>query len=213
MTQVLPVNPLAPEAGVVQIAAAVLRRGGLVAYPTETVYGLAAGAFLPDAVARVFQVKQRPLAQALPVQIAETRDIYALARSVSPEAQGLVDAFFPGPLTLVLERLPSVSALVTGGSATLGLRMPDHAVPLAVIRALGAPVTCTSANLTGHRSPMSAQDVLEDLDGLVDLVLDGGPTQDRVASTVLDVSTRPARLLREGKITRALLEAFLPVAP
>lgn len=213
MTQVLPVNPLAPEAGVVQIAAAVLRRGGLVAYPTETVYGLAAGAFLPDAVARVFQVKQRPLAQALPVQIAETRDIYALARSIPPEAQALVDAFFPGPLTLVLERLPSVSPLVTGGSATLGLRMPDHAVPLAVIRALGAPVACTSANLTGHRSPMSATDVLEDLEGLVDLVLDGGPTQDRVASTVLDVSVRPARLLREGKITRALLEAFLSIAP
>jgi len=213
VTQVLSVNPLAPEAGVVQIAADVLRRGGLVAYPTETVYGLAAGAFLPDAVARVFQVKQRPLAQALPVQIADARDISALARSVSPEAQALVDAFFPGPLTLVLERLPSISPLVTGGSDTLGLRMPDHAVPLAVIRAFGAPVACTSANLTGHRSPMSATDVLEDLDGLVDLVLDGDPTQDRVASTVLDVSVRPARLLREGKITRALLEAFLPIAP
>jgi len=213
VTQVLPINPLAPEADIVQAAAAVLRQGGLVAYPTETVYGLAASAFLVDSVARVFQVKQRPFHQALPVQIADLGDIATLARAVSPEAQRLIDAYFPGPLTLIFGRLPTVSAAVTGGGPTLGLRMPDHAVPLAVMRAFGAPVVCPSANLTGRRSPMSAADVLEDLDGLVDLVLDGGPTHDRVASTVLDVSVRPARLLREGKITRAALERFLPVAP
>lgn len=213
MTQVLSINPLAPEAAVVQSAADVLRQGGLVAYPTETVYGLAANAFLVDSIARVFDAKQRPFHQALPVQIADTRDIATLARSVSPEAQRLIDTFFPGPLTLIFDLLPTVSLSVTGGGPTLGLRMPDHAVPLAVLRALGAPVVCPSANLTGRRSPMSAGDVLEDLDGLIDLVLDGGPTQDRVASTVLDVSVRPARLLREGKITRAALEAFLPIAP
>jgi len=213
MTQVLPINPIHPEADVVQIAADVLRQGGLVAYPTETVYGLAANLFLADGVARVFHVKQRPLRQALPVQIADIRDIAALARSVPPEAEGLIDAFFPGPLTLILDRLPAVSSVVTGGGPTLGLRMPAHAVPLAVMRALGTPVVCPSANITGRRAPMSAQDVLEDLDGLADLVLDGGPTQSRVASTVLDVSVRPARLVREGKITRAALEAFLPLAP
>jgi L-threonylcarbamoyladenylate synthase len=213
MTQVLSINPQAPEAAVVQIAADVLRQGGLVAYPTETVYGVAASAFLVDSVARVFDIKQRPFHQALPVQIADTRDIATLARDVPPEAQTLIDAFFPGPLTLVFYRLPTVSLTVTGGGPTLGLRMPAHAVPLAVMRAFGAPVVCPSANLTGRPSPMSAADVLEDLDGLVDLILDGGPTQDRVASTVLDVSVRPARLLREGKITRAALEAFLPVAP
>lgn len=213
MTHVLSINPLAPEAAVVQSAADVLRQGGLVAYPTETVYGLAASAFLVDSIARVFDAKQRPFHQALPVQIADTGDIATLARDISPEADSLIQAFFPGPLTLVFYRLPTVSLTVTGGGPTLGLRMPDHAVPLAVLRALGAPVVCPSANLTGRRSPMSAGDVLEDLDGLIDLVLDGGPTQNRVASTVLDVSVRPARLLREGKITRAALEAFLPIAP
>lgn len=213
MTQVLSINPLAPEAAVVQSAADVLRQGGLVAYPTETVYGLAASAFLVDSIARVFDAKQRPFHQALPVQIADTGDIATLARDISPEADSLIQAFFPGPLTLVFYRLPTVSLTVTGGGPTLGLRMPDHAVPLAVMRAFGAPVVCPSANLTGRRSPMSAADVLEDLDGQIDLVLDGGPTQDRVASTVLDVSVRPARLLREGKITRAALEAFLPIAP
>lgn len=213
MTQVLSINPLAPEAAVVQSAADVLRQGGLVAYPTETVYGLAASAFLVDSIARVFDAKQRPFHQALPVQIADTGDIATLARDISPEADSLIQAFFPGPLTLVFYRLPTVSLTVTGGGPTLGLRMPDHAVPLAVMRAFGAPVVCTSANLTGRRAPMSAADVLEDLDGQIDLILDGGPTHDRIASTVLDVSVRPARLLREGKITRAALEAFLPIAP
>jgi len=213
MTQVLSINPLAPEPDTVRMAADVLRRGGLVAYPTETVYGLAAGAFLADSVARVFDVKQRPVHQALPVQVADTSAIAALARNILPEAHALIQAFFPGPLTLIFDRLTAVPLAVTGGGATVGVRMPAHAVPLAVIRAFDAPVVCPSANLTGHRSPMSARDVLEDLDGLVDLVLDGGPTQDRIASTVLDVSVRPARLVRTGKITRADLEAFLPLAP
>ncbi len=213
MTLVLKVNPDAPEPDVVQEAARILRAGGLVAYPTETVYGLAASAFVVDTLAHVFDVKQRPFNQALPVQVADKRDIVTLARDVPREAQRLVDDFFPGPLTLVFWRLPTVSLTVTGGQNTIGIRMPDHPVPLSVIRAFDAPVVCPSANLTGRRSPMSAADVLEDLDGAIDLVLDGGPTQDRIASTVLDVTVRPARLLREGKLTRAELESYLPIAP
>jgi L-threonylcarbamoyladenylate synthase len=213
MTEVLKINPDTPEPEIVQAAAQVLQSGGLVAYPTETVYGLAASAFVVDTIARVFDAKQRPFGQALPVQVADKRDIGTLARDVPRHAQRLVDEFFPGPLTLVFFRLPTVSLTVTGGQNTIGIRMPDHPVPLSVIRAFGAPVVCPSANLTGRRSPMSAADVLEDLDGVIDLVLDGGPTHDRVASTVLDVTTRPARLLREGKITRAELEEYLPIAP
>jgi len=186
MTQVLAIDSLSPQAEIIARAADVLRQGGLVAYPTETVYGLAASAFLVDSVARVYDVKQRPFHQALPVQIGDRGDILTL---------------------------PTVSLTVTGGSNTIGLRMPDHPVALAVLRAFGAPLVCTSANLTGRPSPMSAADVLEDLDGVVDLVLDGGPTSSRVASTVLDVSVRPARLLREGRISRADLVAFLPLAP
>lgn len=213
MTQVLKINPDMPEPDVVQAAADVLRGGGLVAYPTETVYGLAASAFVVDTVARVYDVKQRPFSQALPVQIADRAEVETLARDVPPAARRLLDEFFPGPLTLVFFRLPTVSLTVTGGQNTIGLRMPDHPIPLSVIRAFGAPVVCPSANLTGRRSPMSAQDVLDDLDGAIDLVLDGGPTEDRIASTVLDVTVSPARLLREGKIGRAELEPFLPIAP
>ena len=213
MTDILTINPDAPEPEIVAHAASILRQGGLVAYPTETVYGLAASAFVIDSIARVYDVKRRPFNQALPVQIASVNDIATLARHLPSEARVLVDTFFPGPLTLVFFRLPTVALTVTGGTNTIGLRMPDHPVPLSVIQAFGAPVVCPSANLTGRRSPMSAADVLEDLDGQIDLVLDGGPTQDRVASTVLDITVRPARLLREGKITRAELEAFLPIAP
>ena len=211
MTQVLKIDPDTPDPDVIAAAAQVLRNGGLVAYPTETVYGLAASAFVVDTVARVYDAKQRPFGQALPVQIADKRDIPTLAFDVSRPAQRLMDEFFPGPLTLVFRRLPTVSLTVTGGQNTIGIRMPDHPVPLSVIRAFGAPVVCPSANLTGRRSPMSAADVLEDLDGVIDLVLDGGPTEDRIASTVLDVTATPARLLREGKITRAELERFLPI--
>ena len=212
MTEVLSINPLTPDPEVLERAGAVLRAGGLVAYPTETVYGLAASAFVVDSVIRVFDAKQRPFSQALPVQIADVAEVETLARSVPPAARGLLTDFFPGPLTLVFWRQPSVSLTVTGGTNTIGLRMPDHPIALGVLRAFGAPLVCPSANLTGRRAPMSAQDVLEDLDGAIDMVLDGGETADRTPSTVLDLTTDPARLLREGKITRAELEPYLTLA-
>ena len=158
MTEVLQISPTDPDPAVLARAGAVLRAGGLVAYPTETVYGLAAGAFLADGVARVFEAKQRPLDQALPVQIADIAEVESLARDVGPEAMRLIADFFPGPLTLVLWRRPSVPLAVTGGGDTVGLRMPDHAVALGVLRASGGPLVCTSGNLTGRRSPMSARD-------------------------------------------------------
>ena len=209
MTEVLQIDPKSPDPAILAHAGEILRGGGLVAYPTETVYGLAASAFVVDTVARVFDAKQRPFSQPLPVQIASLEDVETLARSVSPEAKRLIAEFFPGPLTLVFWRLPSVSLTVTGGTNTIGLRMPDHPIALGVLRAFGAPLVCPSANLTGRRAPMSARDVLEDLDGVIDLVLDGGETADRTPSTVLDLTSDPARLLREGKITRAELEPYL----
>ena len=123
----------------------------------------------------------------------------------------MIADFFPGPLTLVLWRQPSVPLLVTGGGETVGLRMPDHPVALGVLQAFGGPVVCPSANTTGRRAAMSAADVLEDLDGQIDLILDGGPTTDRTPSTVLDTTTQPARLIREGKISRAELKAYLEI--
>ncbi len=210
MTEVLQINPNAPEPDILAHAGDILRQGGLVAYPTETVYGLAASAFVVDSIARVFDAKGRPHGQPLPVQIAALSEVETLAQDISPAARKLLADFFPGPLTLIFRRQPTVSLTVTGGGDTVGLRMPDHPVALGVLRAFGAPVVCPSANLTGQRASMSAADVLEDLDG-IDLVLDGGPTTDRTPSTVLDVSVEPARMIREGKISRAQLERYLEI--
>ncbi len=212
MTQVLQINPLSPDPNILAQAGDILRRGGLVAYPTETVYGLAASAFDDTAIARVFDAKGRPHGQPLPVQIASAEEVEALAHDISPAARTLLAAFFPGPLTLVFRRQPAVSLTITGDGETVGLRMPDHPVALGVLRAFGGPLVCPSANTTGRRAAMSAADVLEDLDGRIDLVLDGGPTTDRTPSTVLDVSVSPAKIIREGKISRAQLEAYLELA-
>lgn len=212
MTEVLPINPNAPEPDILAHAGNILRAGGLVAYPTETVYGLAASAFIPDSIARVFDAKGRPFGQPLPVQIASVAEVETLARNIPDAAEKLLADFFPGPLTLIFWRQPTVSLTITGGGETVGLRMPDHPVALGVLRAFGAPVVCPSANTTGRRAAMSAADVLEDLDGRLDLVLDGGPTTDRTPSTVLDVTVSPARIVREGKISRAELEAYLELA-
>lgn len=211
MTEVLSINSNAPEPELLAYAGDVLRQGGLVAYPTETVYGLAAGAFDDNAVAWVFDAKGRPHGQPLPVQIADVSEAETLARDIPEAARQLLQNFFPGPLTLIFWRQPTVSLVITGGGDTVGLRMPDHPVALGVLRAFGAPVVCPSANTTGRRAAMSAADVLEDLDGRIDLVLDGGPTTDRTPSTVLDVTVSPARIVREGKINRAELEAYLEI--
>ena len=211
MTEIIPINSLSPESDILAHAGDVLRAGGLVAYPTETVYGLAAGAFADGSVARVFEAKGRPSGQPLPVQIASVGALETLARNVPEAAKQLIADFFPGPLTLIFWRQPAVSLLITGGGDTVGLRMPDHPVALGVLRAFGGPVVCPSANTTGRRAAMSAADVLEDLDGRIDLVLDGGPTVDRTPSTVLDVTASPARIVREGKISRAALERYLAV--
>ena len=213
MTELLKINPNAPEPDVLAHAGAILRAGGLVAYPTETVYGLAASAFNSQSITKVFDAKGRPHGQPLPVQIAGIAEVETLARDIPPAAHKLIADFFPGPLTLVFWHQPGVSLLITGGGETVGLRMPDHPVALGVLRAFGGPLVCPSANLTGRRAAMSASDVLEDLDGRIDLVLDGGPTTSRTPSTVLDITSEPARLIREGKISRAELEAYLKIAP
>ena len=211
MTEVLSLNSLIPEPAILAYAGDILRAGGLVAYPTETVYGLAASAFTEASITRVFDAKGRPFGQPLPVQIADTREVETLARDVPDAALRLLSDFFPGPLTLIFWRQPAVSLLITGGGETVGLRMPDHPVALGVLRAFGSPLVCPSANTTGRRAAMSAADVLEDLDGRIDLVLDGGSTTDRTPSTVLDVTVSPARIIREGKVSRAELERYLEI--
>jgi L-threonylcarbamoyladenylate synthase len=190
-------------------AAEMLKNGGLVAFPTETVYGLGANALDMDAVTRIFTAKGRPTADPLIVHLSGVEQVGLVAKSVSKTAQKLMRAFWPGALTLILPKRPEVPDLVTSELDTVAVRVPNHPVALALIQAAGVPVAAPSANRFGHTSPTVAAHVFQDLQGRVDIVLDGGPTTIGVESTVLDVSALPARILRPGGVTREMLESVI----
>jgi L-threonylcarbamoyladenylate synthase len=204
MTRLLPANP----ESIVEAAEAI-RNGGLVAFPTETVYGLGANALDVNAVARIFTAKGRPAADPLIVHLSSVDQITRIVRSVSPAALTLAEAFWPGPLTLILPKRPEVPDLVTSDLDTVAVRVPDHPVALALIKAADLPIAAPSANRFGHISPTTAQHVWHDLRDRVDIILDGGAATIGVESTVLDLSTSPARILRPGGITREMLESII----
>lgn len=204
LTQLLPASPEN-----ITRAAEVLKAGGLVAFPTETVYGLGANALDTDAVAHIFVAKERPSADPLIVHLSGLDQLPLVARTVSHAGQILAETFWPGPLTLVLPKQPQVPSLVTSGLDTVAVRVPDHPVALALLRAAGVPIAAPSANRFGHTSPTTAQHVWHDLHGRIDLILDGGPTPLGVESTVLDASVSPARILRPGGVTLEMLEAVV----
>jgi L-threonylcarbamoyladenylate synthase len=192
-------------------AAHIIRAGGLVAFPTETVYGLGANALDAHAAAKIFEAKQRALSDPLIVHVANTKALSHLTKGGWEGALPLIDAFWPGPLTLVLPRSSRIPRIVTAGGEKVAVRMPNHPVALALIKAARVPIAAPSANLFGHVSPTTAQHVLDDLDGRIDLVLDGGPTQIGVESTVLDVTTDPPVILRPGGVTREAIAERLAI--
>jgi L-threonylcarbamoyladenylate synthase len=182
-------------------AARILRAGGLVALPTETVYGLGANALDQAAVERIFAAKRRPAWDPIIVHIASLAMLEGLVAEIPAASLRLIDAFWPGPLTLLLPRTPAVPDAVTAGRPLVGVRMPAHPVALELIRCAGVPVAAPSANLFAHISPTTADHVLEDLDGRIDAVLDAGPTAHGVESTVLDPNTAPMVIYRPGAVT------------
>jgi L-threonylcarbamoyladenylate synthase len=188
-------------------ALSVLQQGGLVAFPTDTVYGLAAPAFSNAGIERLFQAKDRDTSRAIAVLIGSADQLELLAASVSQVALRLAQRFWPGPLTLVVPRHPSLPGNLSP-LPTIGVRMPDHEVALALLR-LSGPLATTSANLSGGPNPLTAQDVLAQLDGRVDLILDGGPTPGGTPSTVVDCTTPNLRLLREGPLSLEDLQEAL----
>lgn len=195
-------------------AAAVLHAGGLVAFPTETVYGLGADARNPEAVARIFAAKGRPADHPLIVHLADAGQLTGWAQNIPEAAWRLAEAFWPGPLTLVLPRLAGVPDAVTGGLDTVALRVPGHPVALALLTAFGGGIAAPSANRYGRVSPTSAEDVREELGDSVDLVLHGGRCPIGIESTIVDLSSTTPRILRPGKITERELRRVLgsPVA-
>lgn len=194
----------AEQPGDLATAARILASGGLVAFPTETVYGLGANALSPVAVRRIFAAKGRPGWDPLIVHLAETRqlpELTSIPRSLTGRLERLARAFWPGPLTLLLPRSPVCPDEVTSGRPLVGIRIPAHPVAQALLRAAGVPVAAPSANRFGHVSPTTAQHVLHDLDGAIDAVLDGGPTSIGVESTVMDPSPNPMVVYRAGSAT------------
>ncbi len=209
MTQVLRVDPQHPEPDPIRRAAQILRSGGLVAFPTETVYGLGADALNAKAVARIFQVKGRPSYDPIIVHVADMTGLEQVVSEVPAVVYRLAQRWMPGPLTLVLPKDPRVPDVVTAGKPTVAVRMPAHPVALALIREAGCPIAAPSANRFGHTSPTRAEHVLADLGDAVDLVLDAGPTPIGVESTVLDLTQEPPVILRPGGAPREALEALL----
>jgi L-threonylcarbamoyladenylate synthase len=208
--RVLRVSPTSPEPAVIAEAAAVLARGGLVAFPTETVYGLGARGLHETDVARIFEAKGRPTGHPLILHVDDEAMARSLASSWPAHASVLARAFWPGPLTLVLPRAPHVPAAVSGGLATVGVRAPQHPVALALIRAIGEPLAAPSANAHTHVSPTTAAHVVRSLGDRVDLVLDAGPCTHGIESTVVDVASDPPRVLRAGATSLVALRGVVP---
>jgi L-threonylcarbamoyladenylate synthase len=198
-----------PDDPAIREAASILVRGGLVAFPTETVYGLGADGLNSEAVARIYAAKGRPATNPVILHVADVASAQRLVSSWPETAQILVERFWPGPLTLVLPASEAVPAIVRAGGPTVALRCPAHPVALALIRATGRPLAAPSANRSQHLSPTLAQHVASSLGEAVDLILDGGPTEAGLESTILDLSGDRPRILRPGPISPADLAAII----
>lgn len=208
-TVVFKVNPRKPEVEKIEAAANIIRQGGLVAFPTETVYGLGADALNGKAVLALFAAKKRPLDNPPIIHIKDIKDVYKLIRSMPPKAKKLMKRFWPGPLTLVFKRSTLVPDSSTAGLDTVAIRMPNHKVALELIKASKCSIAAPSANLAGKPSPTTALHVFEDLNGRIDAILDCGPTQIGVESTVLDLTVDPPMLLRPGGTSLEALKGVI----
>lgn len=185
----------------IELAAEFLRSDGVIAYPTDTLYGLGCDAFSLKALDRILEVKGRSADKGLPLLLADPDDVHLVARPDSPHFQALAEAFWPGPLTIVMEPAPGLPGPVLGPTGAVGVRVPDHPVPRRLAGALGKPIVGTSANLSGGPDPVTAQDVYRTLGDAIDHVVDGGPAHRGLPSTVVDITGERPRILRAGAIT------------
>jgi L-threonylcarbamoyladenylate synthase len=186
-----------------------LQLGEVVVIPTETVYGLAADAMNPEAVNKIFHIKGRPRNKALTIHLSDFNMLNDLVLSVPNDAAKLISAFWPGPLTLVLEKTEKVSSGIAADSKTVGVRMPGHEVALEIIKATNSPLVVPSANLSGKINPTIAKHCINDLSNKIDLIVDGGPCQLGIESTVISMIEKPYRILRAGAITKSQIEGVV----
>lgn len=197
------------DRAVIKEAGRILREGGLVAFPTETVYGLGANALQETASGKIYEAKGRPSDNPLIVHIARASDLKEIAAAIPEDAKKLADAFWPGPLTMIFRKTDKVPYGTTGGLDTVAVRMPDHPTALAVIREGGGFIAAPSANTSGRPSPTRASHVAEDLSGRIDMIVDGGEVGIGLESTIVDMSTDRPMILRPGYITQEMLEPLI----
>ena len=186
----------------------ILREGGLVVFPTDTVYGVAALARDAAAVAAIYRAKQRPSNMPIPVMVGDPMAVSEIAIP-APGFRELADAFWPGPLTIILPRRATLPDIVTAGGDTVALRVPDHPLVLALLRILNEPLAVTSANRSGHPPALTADDARVQLDGRVEAIIDGGPAPGGLPSTIIDLTRTPPQILRRGPVTEAQIRAIL----
>lgn len=201
MTQIIKINPMDIDMELLKRAADVIKHGGLVAFPTETVYGLGADTFNPKAVANIFRAKGRPMDNPLISHIAKIEDIERFAREIPDSAIKLAEHFWGGPLTIILKKKPGIPDEVTAGLDTVAVRLPSHSIANALIRLSDTPIAAPSANLSGSPSPTTPQHCIADLDGRVDMIIDGGNSMIGIESTVVDLSGEVPIILRPGMIS------------
>jgi L-threonylcarbamoyladenylate synthase len=205
-TEVVRVNPKEPQPEIIRRAAAVIRGGGLVAFPTETVYGLGANALAAEAVAKIFAAKGRPANNPLIVHVASVNQARELVSGWPETAEQLAAAFWPGSLTLILKKRAIIPEIVTAGRSTVALRIPANRVAQKLLDAAACPIAAPSANVSNAVSPTSAEHVERMLSGRIEMILDGGPCSGGIESTVLDLTSNPPRILRPGLVTREQIE-------
>lgn len=192
-----------------KLAAEELKQGRLVAFPTDTVYGVGCLAFDEVAVERLYDVKQRRRDKPIPILVAGPEQLMLLAREITPLAERLIERFWPGALTLILKRRPELPNAICAGGDTIAVRMPGHVLTLALIQEVGSPLATTSANRSGHPSPLDAQQALMNLNGRIDMILDAGPCPGGIDSTVVDATGEVAQVLRETAISARLIREAL----
>ena len=208
-TQFIKIDKADPQPAQIMAAAEIIKDGGLVAFPTETVYGLGGNALDPEAAGKIYAAKGRPSDNPLIAHIADRKELDALVAEIPPAAEILMERYWPGPMTLVFHKTDKVPYGTTGGLDTVAVRMPSHPVARALIRAAGVPIAAPSANLSGRPSPTKAEHVYEDMDGRIDMILDGGEVGIGLESTIIDVTGETPSLLRPGFISEEMLRDVL----
>lgn len=212
MSTIIKINPEKLEADKIDEAVAILKRGGVIGFPTETFYGLGADARNEAAIGKIFDVKGRDFHHPILVVIGERKHLEVFAADISAEGRTLMDRFWPGPVTILFRASPAVSPKLTAGSGTIGIRLTGHPIARELSRRLGGPLTATSANLSGAPECSTAADVLSQLGGKIDGLVDGGPTPGGKGSTIVDAAGSAARILREGVIPASLIRDTLEKA-